>query len=262
MILQEIVAATRARLKTEKDCDLRQMEERIQAALDEEASLQTRPFHTALKHPNRLGLIAEIKKASPSKGLIAPDFDPEKQAAVYRDSMADCLSVLTEPQFFQGALEHLSVARRTAGKPCLRKDFIVDDWQIAQARLAGADSILLIAAILSDWELRCFQALAHRYNMDALVEIHTPEEALRANSNGCKLVGINNRDLQTFEVDLATTEKLRPLLEAGVTVVSESGVFNRGDARRLRDAGADAILVGESLMRSGNAKDAIEELLN
>ena len=263
MILQEIVASTRERIAHEMGRDtLRDIESRLDIALAADSQLAPRPFAARLKHANRLGLIAEIKKSSPSKGLIAPDFDVEKQAAVYRDSLADCISVLTEPKYFHGELAHMSQARAVSGKPVIRKDFIVSDWQIAQARLAGADCILLIAAILSDWELRCFKALAKRYKMDALVEIHTEEEARRAVSNGCELVGINNRDLATFEVDLSTTERLRKLLPSDVIVVAESGVSTRADARRLREAGADALLVGESLMRSGDAVSAIEELLN
>ena len=241
---------------------LRDIEARLDIALSADAGLAPRPFSSRLKHADRLGLIAEIKKSSPSKGLIAPDFDVDKQAAVYRDSLADCLSVLTEPKYFHGELAHMSQARAVSGKPVIRKDFIVSDWQVAQARLAGADCILLIAAILSDWELRCFKALARRYKMDVLVEIHTEEEARRAVSNGCEMVGINNRDLATFHVDLSTTERLRKLLPSDVIVVSESGVSTSADARRLREAGADALLVGESLMRSGDAMSAIAELLN
>lgn len=263
MILQEIVASTRERVAREMGREtLRDIEARLDTALEADTQLAPRPFAASLKHASRLGLIAEIKKSSPSKGLIAPNFDVPRQAALYRDSLADCLSILTEPKYFHGDLAHMSQARAVAGKPVIRKDFIVSDWQIAQARLAGADCVLLIAAILSDWELRCFKALARRYKMDALVEIHTEEEARRAVSNGCDLVGINNRDLATFHVDLSTTERLRRLLPSDVTVVSESGVSTRADARRLREAGADALLVGESLMRSGDAIGAIEELLN
>jgi len=177
MILQDIVASTKERVAREMNREsLRDIEARLQSALDARPALAPRPFAARLRHPNRLGLIAEIKKASPSRGLIAPGFDVEKQAAIYRDALADCLSVLTEPKYFQGELSHLSQAREVSGKPVIRKDFIISDWQIAQARLAGADCILLIMAILSDWELRCFKALAHRYQMDALVEVHTEEQ--------------------------------------------------------------------------------------
>lgn len=255
MILDKIVAATRKRVKRDKEeFSLIQLE----ALLPDETP---RPFAASLKHENRLGLIAEIKKASPSKGVIAPDFDHRKIAALYRDSPADCLSVLTEPQFFQGELRYLREARDISGKPCLRKDFIVDEFQVAQARLFGADCILLIAAILKDWEIRQLKASARRYGMDALVEIHDEEEARRAVANGCKFIGINNRNLNTFEVDLATTEKLRPLLPADAIVVAESGVFTHADALRLKNAGADALLVGESLMRSTNPAATMNELL-
>ena len=262
MILHDIVAATRARLEREMaDDTLLKTEARLEETLAQTPNLAPRPFAKSLRHENRLGLIAEIKKASPSKGIIAHDFDPVRQAEIYRDGGADCLSILTEPDFFQGDLSHLSAAREVSGLPCIRKDFIIVQYQIAQARLAGADCILLIAAILKDWEIRAFKAAAHRYGMDALVEVHDETEAKRAVSNGCQFVGINNRDLNTFEVDLATTERLRLLLGDNCIVVAESGVWNGEDARRLRDAGADALLVGESLMRSGDVAGAISELL-
>ncbi len=262
MILHDIVIATRARLEREMtDDNILKLEARLEEKLAQTPVLKPRPFAAALRHENRLGLIAEIKKASPSKGVIAENFDPTKQAGIYRAGGADCLSVLTEPDFFQGQLNDLSAAREVSGLPCIRKDFIIDQYQIGQARLAGADCVLLIAAILKDWEIRAFKAAAHRYGMDALVEVHDETEAKRTVANGCKFVGINNRDLNTFEVDLGTTEKLRKLLPDDVTVVAESGVWNGDDARRLRDAGADALLVGESLMRSGDVASAIGELL-
>jgi indole-3-glycerol phosphate synthase len=255
MILDTIVAATRVRVARDKELEtLQQLEKRLP---DE----SVRPFAAALKHPERLGLIAEIKKASPSKGVIARDFDHRKVAALYREAGADCLSVLTEPQFFQGELEYLREAREISGKPCLRKDFIIDMYQIAQARLYGTDCILLIAAILKDWEIRAFKHAAREYGMDALVEIHDETEAKRAVANGCNFIGINNRDLRTFHVDLETTEKLRPLLPHDATIVAESGVVTREDAQRLRAAGANAILVGESLMRAENPVEVVEGLL-
>jgi len=257
LILKKIVEATRQRVEAAKTLQsLKELESQISQKIDE-----PRPFAASLKHADRLGLIAEIKKRSPSKGLISPDFDHHKVAEIYRDSKADCLSVLTEPDFFEGELHYLTEARQISGKPCLRKDFIIDEWQVAEARLAGADCILLIAAILSDWQIRCFKAAAKRYGMDALVEVHDADEARRAVANGCRFVGINNRNLNTFEVDLATTENIRPLLGDDVTVVGESGVFTNKDAKRLRNAGVDALLVGESLMRSENPIAAIEELL-
>lgn len=255
MILDDIVTSTQKRVALLKDeYSLLQLEKKM-------TDDKPRPFQSALKHPNRLGLIAEIKKASPSKGLIAPDFDVEKMATLYRDSGADCLSVLTEPEFFQGHNSYLKQARDVSGLPVLRKDFIISDLQIAEARLLGADCILLIAAILRDWEIRAFKHVAARYGMDALVEIHDEAEANRALSNGCDFVGINNRNLKTFEVDMNTTERLRPLLPSNVTVVAESGISTRSDAQRLRNCGADALLVGESLMKSGDVNSAIRDLL-
>lgn len=249
--------ATKLRVEAGKTLQpMKELEAQLSQSVD-----KPRPFAASLKHANRLGLIAEIKKRSPSKGLISPDFDHGKVAKLYRDSKADCLSILTEPDFFEGELHYLTEARQISEKPCLRKDFIIDEWQIAEARLAGADCILLIAAILTDWEIRCFKAAAKRYGMDALVEVHDAEEARRAAASGCDFVGINNRNLKTFDVDLATTEIVRPLLSDDVIVVGESGVFTNADARRLQNAGVDALLVGESLMRSENAIKAIEELL-
>lgn len=254
MILDDIVAATRQRVARGKESQtLLQLEKQLTGEAP-------RPFATALKHPDRLGLIAEIKKASPSKGVIVADFDAEKMAALYRDG-GDCLSVLTEPQFFMGDLEHLRQARDISSLPCLRKDFIIDGWQIAEARLYGADCILLIAAILKDWEIRAFRHAAREYGMDTLLEIHDEEEARRAVANGASFIGINNRDLRTFEVDLSTTERLRPLLPEDATIVAESGVATRQDAQRLRAAGADALLVGETLMRADDVGATIEQLI-
>jgi indole-3-glycerol phosphate synthase len=258
MILDKIVAATKKRVARDKEqISLLKLEAMLPNAPGEKPL----PFASALKHPDRLGLIAEIKKASPSKGVIAPEFDHRKIAELYRDSPADCLSVLTEPQFFQGELQYLREAKKISGKPCLRKDFIVDEYQVAQARLFGADCILLIVAALKDWEIRQLKAAAKRLGMEALVEIHDETEAKRAIANGCNFIGINNRNLQTFEVNLATTEKLRPLLPNDAVVVGESGVFTNADAKRLRAAGCDAILVGESLMRSENPATAMRQLL-
>lgn len=256
MILDDLVRATTERVRREKE-ELPQV--MLERRLPSEPTL---PFAARLRHPERLGLIAEIKRASPSKGDIAPDADPAVVAAQYREAPADCLSVLTEPDYFKGQLQDLRTAREVSGKPCLRKDFIVDQYQIVQARLWGADCILLIAAILKDWEIRAFRHAARQHGMDALVEIHDEEEARRAVANGCQFVGINNRDLSNFEVDLATTERLRPLLSSNSVVVAESGIHGPEDARRLRAAGADAILVGESLMRSGDPGSAIRNLLS
>lgn len=256
MILQEIVASTKIRVAQGKEKKpLSQLETLIAQ------QNPPRPFAAALKHENRQGLIAEIKKRSPSKGIIAPDFDHRKMAEAYRDSMADCLSVLTEPEYFAGELQHLVEAREIARKPCLRKEFIIDEWQIAEARAHGADCILLIAAILDDKQLQRFMQAAKDYGMDALLEVHDETEARRAAACGSTFIGINNRNLNTFEVDLATTERLRPLLPDSATIVGESGVFTHADAQRLRSAGVDALLVGESLMRSGDPRSAIEELL-
>lgn len=199
-----------------------------------------------------LGIIAEVKQASPSVGNIADaaGFHPAAIARTYAEGGADAVSVLTDAPFFGGRLEHLNEARRSAdGRPILRKDFIVDEAQVFEAGAMGADAILLIVAALSDDDLHRFNDAAAACQLDVLTEVHTLEEMERALEMGASLIGINNRDLTTFQTDLATTEELAEEAPADVTIVSESGIFTAADARRARDAGADALLVGEALMR-------------
>lgn len=201
--------------------------------------------------PSALGVIAEVKKASPSAGIIAPDFDPVAIARAYEEAGAHCLSVLTDEQFFQGHLSYLTRIREAVALPCLRKDFIIHDAQIFEASVAGADCILLIVAALEQRELVQLFQTAVDFQMDVLVEIHTREELDRALDLGAKLIGINNRNLHTFEVSLATTEELSEEVPDDVLLVSESGLRTSADAQRALDAGCNAILVGESLMRAG-----------
>lgn len=219
-----------------------------------------RDFIAALRRP-RLGqvaLIAEIKKASPSAGLICPDFDPARIAKEYESAGASCLSVLTEEKFFQGALAHLRQIRQAVALPLLQKDFIIAEGQILEAIEAGADAILLIVAALEDGELRRLHRLAVDAGLAVLVEAHDEAELDRALAIGARLIGANNRDLKTFRVDLSTTERLAARLWAsldgqGKLLVAESGIRSRDDVRRLARCGANAILVGEALMRAGLA---------
>lgn len=225
----------------------------------------SRDFFAALKKPRRgeVALIAEVKKASPSAGVIAPNFDPVRIAKEYEAAGATCLSVLTDEKFFQGSLEYLRAIRQAVGLPLLRKDFVIDARQIYEAVEWGADAVLLIAAILSDAQLREFQSLAREAGLAALVEVHDLEELERALAIGAPLIGVNNRNLKNFQVDLGTTELVSARLQRApaTLLVAESGIHTRADVERVTQAGASAILVGESLMRSGNIANQVEVLL-
>jgi indole-3-glycerol phosphate synthase len=227
-----------------------------------------RDFAGALRNPRAgsVALIAEVKKASPSAGLICADFDPVRIAREYEAAGANCLSVLTDEQFFQGSLEYLRQIRNAVALPLLRKDFIIDARQILEALEWGADAILLIVAILEDPQLRDYQGLATAAGLAVLVEVHDEPELERALASGAQLVGVNNRDLKTFTVDLATTDRLARRLKqapqpSSILLVAESGINTRNDVERLQASGADAILVGESLMRGGNIRVKTRELL-
>jgi len=218
-----------------------------------------RVLETASK--NGAAVIAELKKASPSRGLIRPEFDPEKLAKELEAAGAAALSVLTDAEFFQGSLDNLQCASASASLPCLRKDFIVDEVQIVEARAHGADAILLIVAALSQPELTKLAKSASQWNLDVLCEVHDRQELTRAADAGCGLIGVNNRDLRTFKVDLETAIRMGELIPKHATRVAESGIHTGTDIARLRAAGYQAFLVGETLMAAESPGRALRTLL-
>ncbi len=232
-------------------------------------ALPARPFSAALRHPHRLALIAEVKHKSPSKGVLLPNFDPIKLARTYLENGADALSVLTDVRFFGGSLQYLKGIRelqqnlpQTQQAPLLRKDFILDRYQVYEARAYGADALLLIVAALDDELLRELLDLTEQLGMEALVEVHDEEELQRALAVGVTTIGVNNRNLRTFEVDVATTERLAdrlPSCERPV-LVSESGIRDVADFGRLRACNADAILVGEAIVTAPDIAAKVREL--
>ncbi|MFQ5508434.1 MAG: indole-3-glycerol phosphate synthase TrpC [Leptospirillia bacterium] len=223
----------------------------------------TRDFHKALNRGGQgaIRVIAEIKKASPSKGVIRDDFNPQELARAYTAGGASAISVLTDRDYFMGDLDYLRQVREVTDLPLLRKDFTIDPYQIYEARRYGADAVLLIAAILTDGEMRSFIEHADSVGLAALVEVHTAEELARAAAVGARIIGVNNRNLDTFETDIETTYKLDAGMPEGVIRVSESGISERAQVARLEEAGIDAILVGESLMRQDDVEKALKKLL-
>ncbi|MBC7961660.1 MAG: indole-3-glycerol phosphate synthase TrpC [Steroidobacteraceae bacterium] len=260
-ILKEIVAHKQKEVAAAKAAaSINELQSRI---LDLEDL--PRGFERALRSAaasNWTAIIAEVKKGSPSKGIIRPDFDPLDIASTYQDNGATCLSVLTDEKFFLGHLRFLALIREAVSLPLLRKDFIIDPYQIYEARAAGADAILLIAAILDLQQLREFQAVASENHLDVLLEVHDEAELETALLTDCKLIGVNNRNLRTFLTDLDTTGRLARLLPEDCLLVAESGINNRADIVRLQADGARAFLVGEAMMRENDIGAKLQELLN
>ncbi len=211
---------------------------------------------------NWTAIIAEVKKGSPSKGIIRADFDPLEIATIYQNNGATCLSVLTDEKFFLGHLRYLALIREAVSLPLLRKDFICDQYQIYEARAAGADAILLIAAMLDLNQLRDFFSVAQEIHLDVLLEVHDEAEMEKALQSDCTLIGVNNRNLRTFETDLGTTARLARMMPSNRVLVAESGMNSRADIVRLRSDGAGAFLIGESLMREDDIGTKLQELLN
>lgn len=255
-ILATILEATRARVEAAR----RGVPER---ALRDTAGYAEprRGFRAALAGRRAPAVIAEIKRASPSLGRIRAEFDPPAHARAYASAGAAALSVLTEPRWFEGALEHLAAVRSATPLPCLRKDFLVDPYQVIEARAWGADAVLVIAAAADESRNRELLAAAVEEGLDVLVEVHDATELTWACRVGATLVGVNNRDLRTFVTDLAVTERLAPLVPPGVLVVAESGIHTPADLARMVSAGAHAVLVGEALMRAADPGVALRRLL-
>nr|HID59415.1 indole-3-glycerol phosphate synthase TrpC [Desulfobacterales bacterium] len=257
MILEEIVSQRKEDLRRIK-------KERPLGLIERLIGLQEEPrdFKSSLKRPKVISLIAEIKKASPSAGVIRHDLDPERIAQIYESSGASAISVLTEPHFFCGDVKGIPAVRDKVSLPVLRKDFIIDPYQIYEARAFGADAILLIVSILSSTMLRDFIQVCGQLGMEALVEVHTRKELEEALCAGASIIGINNRDLNTFKTDLSTTLHLMKWIPEEVVCVSESGIKEASDIRVLRMAGVDAVLIGTALMRAPNIRKKIEELFD
>ena len=271
MILDDIVDAKTEELAGRKQTvPLTALQERIRIQFLEE------PDFTAALKGDGVRLIAEVKKASPSRGVICPNFDPIELARTYAHSGASAISVLTEQRYFGGSLEHLSAISQEMEKlrvggaevdengrkiPVLRKDFIFDPYQVYESKAYGAAALLLIVAILSDNQLTELLTLSHELGMKCLVEVHNEAEMERAIMSGAQIIGINNRDLKTFAIDLETTRRLRPLIPQDRIVVSESGIKDRGDVEKLQQWGVDAMLVGEALVTAGDVAEKVRELL-
>jgi indole-3-glycerol phosphate synthase len=255
-VLDKIVATKRREIEAARAA---KPEAKVRA--EAEAAPKGRDFFAALATPGRIKLIAEVKKASPSAGVIRADFDPVKIAQIYEQHGAACLSVLTDEPFFQGKLDYLREIRAAVSLPLLRKDFILDKYQVYEARAAGADAVLLIAECLDDCNLRALHNEIVALGMTPLVELYDPNNLNRVLEAGATLVGINNRDLHTFKTDLDHTLRMRERVPENCVLVAESGIRTRADVERLESAGVNAILVGETLMASPDIGVAVDALL-
>lgn len=257
MILDRIIEQKKIQLEKEmKQMSLEGWKQRLKRP----GLHAARDFYSAIKRNGEISIIAEVKKASPSKGIIREDFQPVEIAREYYDSGIQAISVLTERNFFMGDDDYLVRVRQSIPTPVLRKDFIIDIWQVYQSRCLGADAILLIASVLSFDDLKKFQVVAGILGMQCLVEVHNKDELDKAMESGAKIIGINNRDLNTFNVDLKTTESLMNYIPHDKAVVSESGITTPGDLKYLKELGANAVLIGETLMRASSIKAKINEL--
>lgn len=257
MILSKILEQTKISLAARKQAVSR--EQLIDELQKQEPA---RDFGRVLSRPGSINIIAEAKKASPSKGIIRPDFDPVSIAQCYEQYGAGAVSVLTEEHFFQGHLDYLRLIRQSVTIPVLRKDFIIDHYQVYESRAAGADALLLIASVLNTSELSSLLHLTHELGMQALVEIHTSEELKKVLHVKPSIIGINNRNLDTFYTDIKTTIELRTMIPEGIIIVSESGINTSDDIKRLRSCGIDAFLIGETLMRESDPGVKLSQLLS
>lgn len=251
MILDEIINYKREEVERRK-------KQKPIKLLEKEITGKTRGF---IKKIDKIQLIAEIKKASPSKGIIREDFEPVRLARICVGAGASALSILTEEKYFKGKLGYVSKVREIVSVPILRKDFIIDEYQILESRAYGADVILLLVNILSPKSIQDFLNLSHSLGMEGLVEVHTLDELKLALDVGPNIIGINNRDLKTFEVDIRNTERLISKIPSDKIIVSESGIFNRKDVEYLESLGVDAVLVGEAIMSSDDVGGKVKELL-
>ena len=257
MILDDIVKHKKGELKESKKrlpfADLKSMIEGMQPPLD---------FYSVAASDSSIKIISEIKKASPSKGVICENFEPVKIAKLYEKNGAAAISVLTDEKFFQGSLDYLARIRKEVNIPLLRKDFTIDPYQIYEARAFGADIVLLIAAILEKERIREYLEVVNSLNMNAIVEVHNSEELDKVVDTGCSIIGINNRNLKTFEVDLSTTVELIKHIPEDILVISESGISNPGDIRMLRKLGVNTFLIGESFMKSEDPGSKLNEYIS
>lgn len=254
MTLEKIVSLKRKKVEIEKSIiSIENLQKRIR-------DLDTRDFKGAIGKNKKLNIIGEVKKASPSKGVIREDFDPISIGKIYEKNQINAISVLTEENFFLGKDEYLSLIKKETKIPILRKDFIIDSYQIYQSKELGADAILLIGTLLTKRELIEFQKIAKDINLQCLVEVHNLEELGKVLETGTEIIGINNRNLKTFEVTIETTEELIGYIPKDKVVISESGISNRKDMEYLKSIGVDGVLIGESFMKSKSMENKIKEL--